>query len=251
MELTVQCMIRNEPFIYYTIMSVYDYATTILLYDTGSYDDYTLKDIETILEIDKKRDNKIIYKKIKLETDETKWTIETLGAEIQKNKGKFGIGKCRQLMIEDTKTEWFMILDGDEVHYKKSMDILVNNFIPNVADNIIAVAVPLIWLTDTNTYYNISDSARFFRTNRVKMDGKSPDEWHCYKNTGKRIVREDPNRVVANVKYYTHWEVYLKPWRRLHRIKKFNVFKDKLPEVMIENDFYIKRYKEMQKNGKK
>jgi hypothetical protein len=71
-ELTVHCMVRNEPFVYYAVKSVYDYVGKILLYDTGSYDEHTLEDIELLLSEDV--DNKIIFEYVPIEVDETKWT---------------------------------------------------------------------------------------------------------------------------------------------------------------------------------
>jgi len=52
-RLTIHSVIKNEPFIYYSIKSIYNYADEILLYDTGSDDKYTLNDIDRLLEEDK------------------------------------------------------------------------------------------------------------------------------------------------------------------------------------------------------
>ena len=61
-NLTIQSVVKNEPFIWYAIKAVYDYCDKILLYDTGSTDKHTLNDIQKLLKEDKK--NKNIFREI-------------------------------------------------------------------------------------------------------------------------------------------------------------------------------------------
>ncbi len=81
-DLTIHCVVRNEPFIYYAIKAVYPYAKKILLYDTGSYDKHTLEDIRILLKED--IDKKIIFKQIPIEIDETKWSMDNLKDFVKK-----------------------------------------------------------------------------------------------------------------------------------------------------------------------
>ena len=100
-DLTVHCVVKNEPFIYYAVKSIYNYCSTILLYDTGSNDKYTLKDIEQLLKED--IDSKIIFKQDLIEFDEHNWTDGNYNKLVNKNQGKRGVAQVRQRQIEDTK----------------------------------------------------------------------------------------------------------------------------------------------------
>lgn len=90
MTITAHCLIRNEEnFIWYALQSVLPYVDKILVWDTGSTD----KTVEIIKSINSP---KIEFEEKGL-ADESRHTA------------------LRNEMIKMTDTEWFMILDGDEV----------------------------------------------------------------------------------------------------------------------------------------
>lgn len=89
-NLTVHCVIKNEErWIWFAVKSILDIAGEVLIYDTGSADK-TIEIVKTI------KSKKIILEK-KGEVDAT------------------GLTKLREEQLERTKTEWFLILDGDEI----------------------------------------------------------------------------------------------------------------------------------------
>ncbi len=246
-KLTIHCVVRNEPFIYYCIKAIYPYTKKILLYDTGSYDTHTLEDIGKLLEEDKER--KIVFKQILIDTDETQWTMENLKDLEQQNKGKFNLGSIRQLMIDATDTEFFMVVDSDEIHYKKTMETIVNEIIPNFPEDIYLIATPINWFYDLkHTFtgsYTFPFSGGIYRTDKVIMNSISPNEHHLIKETGEILCHSTHKMDWSKgLIPYAHFETFLKPYRRKHLIKPGQIveFKDELPEVMIENDYYIKRY---------
>lgn len=99
MSLTAHCLVKNEEnFIEYAVRSVVDFVDSVLIFDTGSED--------TTIE------------KIKKLQDEfpTKILFEEKGSA---NKERHTA--LRQEMIERTKTDWFMVLDGDEVWTNEGM----------------------------------------------------------------------------------------------------------------------------------
>jgi len=242
-SMTVHCMVRNEPFVYYAVKSVYDYVSKILLYDTGSYDAHTIEDIHTLLAEDAA--NKITFKQVPIEVDETRWTDK--GGDSMnyrkmavKNKGKKGKWYCRKKMIDDTKTEHFMILDGDEVHYKVGMEKIAH-YVKHWPKGKVCGRVPLLWFTDLKHTFKQSHSGRIFLTSEIGMTKRSPSEMHTYR--GKPIGGASPCAfTVSGMKPYAHFEVLLKPWRRNVRKGLWQVFTGELPEVMQENDFYIERF---------
>jgi len=240
-ELTIHSVVKNEPFIYYSIKSVYDYADKILLYDTGSNDENTLKDIHKLLEEDIK--HKIIFKQIPLDFDESKWTSENVNEFAEKYKGKMSVGKVRQMQLDNTDTEFCMIVDGDEIHYKETMNKIINEVLPNITDNIIAINIPFISFYDMNYKIINDNTGRIFRVNEVKMGERSPNHFHCFKNTGLPIeITSKRYLTYTNLMPYAHFEVFLKPWRRKVNTDELVYFGNKFPEVMEENPYYIGRF---------
>lgn len=247
-SLTIQSVIKNEPFIYYSIKSIYNYADKILLYDTGSNDKHTLEDIQKLLEEDV--EHKITFKQIPLGFNEELWSLKNLKLFIKKHKGKMSVGKVRQIQLDDTDTEFFMIVDGDEVHYKATMETIINDILPKLSNDIVGVNIPLFWFCDMQHTFALNATGRIWRTDEVVMDDVSPNEAHCFKDTGKPIKSTDERYLIyKDIHPYAHFETFLKPWRRTPDPAKIIEFKDKLPEVMEENPYYIDRYlKEREKN---
>jgi glycosyltransferase involved in cell wall biosynthesis len=90
MTITVHCMVKNEEyFIWYAIMSVTDYVDRVIVFDTGSTD----KTVDVIHSINNSKIN-----------------FYEFGPVDQKEHTNL-----RQKMIDMTDTDWFMILDSDEV----------------------------------------------------------------------------------------------------------------------------------------
>ncbi len=89
-KFTVHMIIKNEDlWVWYALQSVLPYAEQILVYDTGSTD-HTIEIIESI------KSPKIIFEK--------KGTVT-----------KKELVDLRQQQIDKTKTEWFLLVDGDEI----------------------------------------------------------------------------------------------------------------------------------------
>lgn len=92
----VNTLIKNEErWIWFSLQSVLPYVDKILFWDTGSSD----KTIEIIKNI---QSDKINFKEIGLVT-------------------KKDFGKIRQKMLKETKSDWVLILDGDEIWPQKSI----------------------------------------------------------------------------------------------------------------------------------
>lgn len=96
----VNTVIRNEEnFIWYGLMSVLDFVDKILVYDMGSTD----KTIDIIKSIKSK---KIILK------------------EFSANSEMITHAKVRQQMLDETKSDWVLLLDGDEIWLDRSIKTL-------------------------------------------------------------------------------------------------------------------------------
>jgi glycosyltransferase involved in cell wall biosynthesis len=99
MTVTAQTIVRNDDiFVGYAIQSAIDYVDQVIVFDTGS-------------------------------TDQTANVVEALAARypakiVLERKGpsdKARHTRLRQEMLDRTTTEWFLILDGDEVWTRRAM----------------------------------------------------------------------------------------------------------------------------------
>lgn len=100
MALTAHCLVKNEEkFVGYAIRSVIEHVDSMLIFDTGSTD----QTVEIISALAKQYPDKIIFEE-KGSCDRMQHT------------------RLRQEMLDRTTTDWFMILDGDEVWTKRGME---------------------------------------------------------------------------------------------------------------------------------
>lgn len=134
-NLTVHMVVKNEDkFIYYSISSVLNFARKIMICDTGSTD-HTEKIIKSF------KNNKIILTRQKVRS----------GADL---------GKIRQKQLEDTQTDWFWIVDGDEI-YPESLCEEIDNIIQSKGDNLEGIIVRRLDLIG-DIYHYQSESVGFY-----------------------------------------------------------------------------------------
>lgn len=139
MRIWANCIVRNEEnFIWFALMSVVDYVDKILIWDTGSTD----KTVQTIKEVIKEKGKKIELKEVG-RVDQDEFT------------------KRRQEMLDESKCDWVLILDGDEVWWEKSMKKLKEK-IGKEGDKLDAIAVPFYNLAG-DIYHYQSQSAGEYR----------------------------------------------------------------------------------------
>lgn len=104
MSVTAHCLVKNEEnFVWYAIQSVLPYVDKILAWDTGSTD----KTVEIIKSI-----------------NSPKIEFEEKGPVDKHSHTLF-----RQQMLEKTTTDWFMVLDGDEVWPESQIKFLVDELL--------------------------------------------------------------------------------------------------------------------------
>lgn len=90
MKITGHCVVRNEDiWVWYALKSVLPFCEQILVYDTGSSD-------KTVERIKSLNSPKIILEK--------KGVVDAQG-----------LVNLRKEQIERTKTDWFLVIDGDEI----------------------------------------------------------------------------------------------------------------------------------------
>src|SRR3989344_7953645 len=143
MKIWAHTLVKNEErYLWYAVMSVIDYVDKILLWDTGSSD----KTVEIIREIQKIKGDKIDFKEVG-SVDPEQFT------------------KVRQQMLEVTESDWFMIVDGDEVWWEESIKKVVNTI--QTEDKSLETIV--------SPYYNVIGDIFHYqeeRAGRYKIDNK-------------------------------------------------------------------------------
>ncbi len=119
MKIWVNTIVNNEEnFIWFAIMSVVDFVDQILIYDTGSTD----KTVEIIKEIQKDKKN------IKF--------VEV--GNVDEND----FPKLRQRMLEESKCDWILIVDGDEIWWDDSIKKVIKK-IEAKGSEIDGIVVPM------------------------------------------------------------------------------------------------------------
>ncbi len=119
-KITAHCLVRNEArFIWYAVTSIIDWVDTLLLWDTGSNDETP----QFINLLKNKYPEKIKTQEI---------------GEVS----SLDFPKIRQQMLDKTKTDWIVILDGDEIWWQDSLQSITSAISENI--NISAIVNPTI-----------------------------------------------------------------------------------------------------------
>lgn len=121
MSIWANTIVNNEEnFIWFAIMSVVDFVDKVIIWDTGSND----KTVLVINELKKRLRNKLEFKEVG-RVDPLEFT------------------KMRQKMLKQSNCDWILILDGDEIWWKKSIKKLTNEI--NLRGNKIdGIVVPMV-----------------------------------------------------------------------------------------------------------
>lgn len=123
LTITAHCLVRNEArFVWFAVMSVIKHVDKILLWDTGSNDE-TVEIIKEILKTTEGRE-KVEFRQIEKVDPQT-------------------FTKVRQEMLDATITDWFIMVDGDEIWWESSIRKLVDT-IQEEGDKLESIVVPTI-----------------------------------------------------------------------------------------------------------
>lgn len=188
-KITAHCIIKNEDkWIWFAIQSVLPFVEQILVFDTGS-DDKTIEIVKSI------NSPKIIF--------EEKGPVD-----------KNGLVVLRQEQINRTKTNWFLILDGDEIWPATQIERLIKEA-GEVGTNIVAlfnrtrncIGDIYHFIPESSGNYEIAGIRGNLNTRliRKKLDlkvfGTYPDEYFSDKNGP---IQEQE----ANLKFVDCWYLH-------------------------------------------
>lgn len=209
--LTVHMVVKNEEqWIWYSIMSIIDYVDRILICDTGSTD----KTLEIIKSINNP----------KIELTE----LKNITAEEFPN--------IRQNQIEATKTNHFMIHDGDEI-WNSKMFLKILNRIKENSDKLATFVQYFEFVNDIKHYYMGYEQKQFPLHNRKEYGWytirfvKKTEEVYCgnpYGFEGYFIGNQELQRYGKSEDYIWGTDIYYFHARNL--LRSSSIEKDK--EVM-------------------
>ena len=219
---TAQMVVKNEEnFVWFAIKAVLPYVKRFLITDAGSTD----KTWEII--------KKINNEKIKL------------------NKSRKTVVKVRKIQLAETKTPWFLLVDGDEV-WPKDQLIKLLQLIKELSKNKIAVinrtrnCVGDIWhyLPEEAGHYRFMNkkghfNIRLMRTLGYEIAGTYP--WEEYLLNNKPVNQNSEDLVFSHV-WYLHLSHLPRTsgkedisGRRKQIIERgIKLSKSELPEVFFE-----------------
>ncbi|OGE72240.1 hypothetical protein A3H40_02570 [Candidatus Daviesbacteria bacterium RIFCSPLOWO2_02_FULL_38_15] len=142
MKIWANCIVHNEEnFIWFAVMSVIDYADKVLVWDTGSTD----KTIDIIREIREIWGDKVDFREVG-------------------SVDKYEFTKMRQAMLEESDCDWILILDGDEIWWRDSIEKVISRIHEG---NIEGIVVPMV--VPVGDIYHLQEQA----AGRYKILGKT------------------------------------------------------------------------------
>lgn len=131
-------VVKNEGrYIWFAISSVIEHLDKIIIYDTGSSDD-TVKILGLLQE---KYPSKIIFEQI---------------GEVDSK----GLTSARARMLEETKSDWLILVDGDEVWWEESIKSVLER-IQGADDELYAFVQPVINLVGDIYHYQDDSTGQY------------------------------------------------------------------------------------------
>lgn len=163
--ITAHVLVKNESrFVWYAVMSVIDHVDKVLLWDTGSSDGT----VQILKEIKKQRNKKV--------------DLRLLG-EVTPDE----FTKVRSDMLQATDTDWFLVVDADEIWWEDSISE-VTDFIRRYGSKYESVVVPTINPVGDIYHFQEEAAGRYRLAGRVghlgirgvstKIPGLSSDKPH-------------------------------------------------------------------------
>jgi len=196
MKIWAHTLVKNEErYLWYALKSVINHVDKILLWDTGSTDNT----IEICEYFKKKYPTKISFKRLKGVSAES-------------------FPKVRQMMLDETSSGWFLVLDGDEVWWEDSIKKVVSK-IKKDGEKIESVVVPTFNVVgdvyhyqDQNTgKYTLAGKTGHFALRAIKrsipeLSSKNPHgTWGWVDGRGKMIQDRNPKKIAFIDAPYMHF----------------------------------------------
>lgn len=231
MNIWAHALVKNEErFVWFSIMSVIEQVEKILIWDTGSTDNT----VRIIKDIKKKFPDKVVFNQAKdISVDE--------------------FPKIRQDMLDKTKSDWFIVLDGDEIWWDDSIRKVIE-FIKNDRENFESIVVPNINLVGDIYHYLEKEAGRYklagkfghfaLRAVNRSIPGLKSDKphgtWGWVDKEGKMIQDRNPKKIKFIDAPYLH-TTFLKRSKSTEKDREVPKRKHKLKYelgIKVGRDYY-------------
>lgn len=228
-KITAHTLVKNEEnFLWYSVKSVIDYVDEMLLWDTGSTD----KTIEIIKLLQEEYPQKIKAKFFN-QRDINHYT------------------ELSQMMLDETDSNWVILVDGDEVWWRSSIKVLVETIINSQdAETIVSRYVNCIgdiyhFIDEKKGKYKIDNTTGniTIRAMNMKIPGLHYDKPH-----GQRGLYDESKVLIQerNISKRIHLNelAYLHTTHLVRSSKEFDVAKRQMKYkfskgIIFPKDFYL------------
>lgn len=230
-------VVKNEDrYVYFAIESVIQHLDKLLIYDTGSTD----KTVQILKFLKNKYPEKIHFSQFE-------------------SVDHYGLTKLRQKMLDQTKSDWLLLVDGDEIWWEQSIKEIIDEI--NKADNnLYALVNPVLNIIGDIYHYQEEEAGRYeilgkrghFNLRVINRKIKGLHIKNAYPNEGfydleENLIQQKDNKLKLLKKPILHFTHLIRstindePKKTLHR-KKFkyelgkkfsNTFK--YPEVLYKD----------------
>ena len=188
MKIWAHTLVKNEErYLWFSVMSVINYVDKILIWDTGSTDGTE----KIIKEIKRKYPKKVNFKQV---------------GDIDVND----FTHVRQKMLDETNSDWLLILDGDEIWWEESIKKVAEVVKSSKRREIESIVVPNILLIGDIYHYQEKAAGRYklagrkghyaLRAVNTKIPGlaskKPHGTWGWVDDTG-RMIQDRPVSKIA------------------------------------------------------
>lgn len=195
MSVCAHTLVKNEAvYLWYAATSVLPFVDKMLLWDTGSTDET----FEIIKEIKKAYKNKV--------------EINTIG-----NVDIVQFSKVRNEMLKNTKEDWVLIVDGDEVWWDNEIRLITDTMKRSKYETIVSTYTNVIgdiyhYQDESAHHYSIDNirgalNVRAFRTDIPGLHVDKPHGSQGYYDASGTLIqeRERSGRLFIKSKAYLHF----------------------------------------------
>jgi len=195
MKIAAHTLVKNEErFVWYSVMSVIHHVDQIFLWDTGSTDN-TFAILKAIANLFPEKVN-----------------LRQIGAITPEE-----FPKIRQEMLEATKSEWFIVVDGDEIWWHESINTLVKTIRENKSkfDMIVTPSINLVgdiyhYQEEKAGRYNLAGRKGHLNLRAINRSIPGLNSfgthgvWGWYDGKGRRIQERDRKKIKFVKAPYLH-----------------------------------------------
>ena len=231
MSIWAHTLVKNEDrYLWFAVTSVVDYVDKVLLWDTGSTDDT----IKVAKELKRRYLERVDFRQV-----------------VQKDIYDFT--DVRQQMLNETRSSWLMILDGDEVWWDQKIRQVVQVIKERSNGNLETIVTPYYNVVGDIFHYQEESAGMYSIDSKkghynIRFVNRQIPELHFNKPHGQQGLfdrngvliqdREKTNRKLVDAKCYLHFTNVLRSTKNDYFVPKRKTKMKYELGVKFQKDFY-------------